>query len=184
MKLAIFATDKHWNFGNNDGSLPWGSPIKEDMKYFMSVTKNIGTVVMGAKTFMSLPRKLKDRCNVVVARPGSVLGSIRAKNNEIPDLMITATTTTSFELIDKKLASKDIKEYALIGGAGLISKAVESGFLDQIHMTLVEGEYPADIKLKPPEKELKATQILTSTTNDGIILLFYLFKNLEDINDT
>lgn len=52
-----------------DGLLPW-SKIDEDMRYFRELTTN-QTVVMGSKTFFSLPKKsrpLPSRRNIVVTR--------------------------------------------------------------------------------------------------------------------
>ncbi|AIZ02886.1 dihydrofolate reductase [Escherichia phage vB_EcoM_VR26] len=53
-------------FGLDDG-LPWGH-IKKDLQNFKARTKN-SIVLMGAKTFESLPSTLKGRFHVVVADP-------------------------------------------------------------------------------------------------------------------
>ena len=61
---AIVAVDRNWNIGNK-GELLFR--IKEDMKFFKETT--VGkVVVMGRKTFESLPNKqpLKDRINLVI----------------------------------------------------------------------------------------------------------------------
>ena len=61
---AIVAVDKLWGIGSNGDLL---FRIKEDMKFFKLTTIN-RVVVMGRKTFESLPNKepLKDRINLVI----------------------------------------------------------------------------------------------------------------------
>jgi dihydrofolate reductase len=61
---AIVAIDKQNRIGRN-GKLPWSSPA--DMRHFASRTKH-STVLMGRKTFDSLPRVLPFRHHVVLTR--------------------------------------------------------------------------------------------------------------------
>jgi len=61
---AIVAIDKQGRIGRN-GKLPWSSPA--DMRHFASRTKH-STVLMGRKTFDSLPRVLPFRHHVVLTR--------------------------------------------------------------------------------------------------------------------
>ena len=48
-----------------DNNLPWKIP--SEMKYFRQITAN-NTVLMGAKTFESIGKPLKDRHNIVITR--------------------------------------------------------------------------------------------------------------------
>jgi dihydrofolate reductase len=61
---AIVAIDKQGRIGRN-GKLPWSSPA--DMRHFASRTR-YATVLMGRKTFDSLPRVLQFRHHVVLSR--------------------------------------------------------------------------------------------------------------------
>jgi len=61
---AIVAIDKQGRIGRN-GKLPWSSPA--DMRHFASRTKH-STVLMGRKTFDSLPKLLEYRHHVVLSR--------------------------------------------------------------------------------------------------------------------
>ena len=64
MIAAIVAVDNNWGIGY-DGELL--ERIPEDMKYFRELTEN-NTVIMGRKTWDSLPKKpLQNRINVVVS---------------------------------------------------------------------------------------------------------------------
>jgi len=61
---AIVAIDKQGRIGRN-GKIPWSSPA--DMRHFASRTKH-STVLMGRKTFDSLPKVLDYRTHVVISR--------------------------------------------------------------------------------------------------------------------
>ena len=63
---AIMACDSHGGIGKNN-QLPWQS-LDGDLQRFKSLTLN-STVVMGYKTWVSLPKKpLPNRHNVVISR--------------------------------------------------------------------------------------------------------------------
>ena len=67
MKLpynAIVAMDQHGRIGR-DGKLPWACP--EDLRIFASRTK-FSTMLMGRKTFESLPKVLPHRHHVVLSK--------------------------------------------------------------------------------------------------------------------
>ena len=114
-------------FGLDDG-LPWGH-IKQDLQNFKARTKDT-ILIMGAKTFMSLPDVLPGRQHVVVQdldRP-----YVQAKNGMFADWY---TSMEEFENIingcdgfainvnkDSKRLFKD-GTYSVIGGIDLIKKA-------------------------------------------------------------
>ena len=74
MISAIVAVDNNWGIGYNGDLL---EHIPEDLKYFKALTTG-HVVVMGRKTWESLPRKpLKDRLNIVISsQPRGVLGEM------------------------------------------------------------------------------------------------------------
>lgn len=64
MVTQILAVDEEWGIGK-DNTIPWHN--KEDFKHFKETTKG-GFVVMGRKTWDSLPKKPLDcRINVVIS---------------------------------------------------------------------------------------------------------------------
>ena len=63
---AIFACDDNWGIGK-DGGLPWPHN-SADLKWFKESTGN-STVVMGSRTWESLPKKpLPNRFNIVITK--------------------------------------------------------------------------------------------------------------------
>lgn len=64
----ILALCKKNNGIGKDGKMPWHF-LKEDMNYFKTITKN-GTVIMGRKTWESIPKKkrpLINRTNIIIS---------------------------------------------------------------------------------------------------------------------
>ena len=82
MITIIAAVSSNWCIGS-DGKIPWNIP--GDMKHFRDITMG-GTVVMGRKTWESLPSKYKPlpgRTNVVLTRSSEYVlprGVVRARS--------------------------------------------------------------------------------------------------------
>lgn len=65
MKLiAIAAIGKNWELGLN-GDMPWKRALKTDLRFFKKVTMG-HPVLMGRKTFETLPGVLPGRTNIVI----------------------------------------------------------------------------------------------------------------------
>jgi len=158
LKNVIFAVGEDESFGNFDGTLPWGKPIKEDMLHFRHITQTTGAVVMGYNTFKSLPTKLDKRTNIVLTKPNTEYNDLVAKDGSSPDIVLPFSTLR-FNLIDDMLGRQGIKAYSVIGGVGLITKAINSGIIKDVFATLVKGEYNSDIKLNLEDLNVKLTEI-------------------------
>ena len=71
---CIFACDESYGIGKNN-ELPWSIP--DDLKYFKEITKG-ATVIMGRKTYDSLPNSVKplpDRQNIVLTNNQNLISS-------------------------------------------------------------------------------------------------------------
>lgn len=148
-KCVVFAMDKNKGFGYK-GGLPWGR-IPDDMERFATLTKQYKNVVMGVNTFKSLPSKLKERTNIVLAR--RVDDVIMASDGTKPDLILAAGL--DFDVVDLSLFYKGIEEYAVIGGAKLIVEAVDSSLIDDVYMSVIDGEYKADVFMPDVNKDIE-----------------------------
>ena len=121
-------------FGLNDG-LPWGH-ISQDMKNFKAATDNT-TLLMGAKTFMSLPKALKGRPSIVVTKRNSELPKTKA--NETAEYYIfedelipflEGKSTAGLSAWNSYEYKRDMKMHAgyedisVIGGANILNIAL------------------------------------------------------------
>lgn len=147
MDFAIIAAmDENRGIGKNNG-LPWH--LSADLKHFAVSTKG-GTVIMGRKTWDSLPpayRPLKGRLNIVVSR-----GDI-----ELPESVQLAHS------LDEALAHAQGKTF-VIGGATLYAEAITHPSCTELHLTEIEEttdcdaffpEIPTRFKIKDMSEEME-----------------------------
>jgi dihydrofolate reductase len=107
-----------------DGAIPWH--ISDDLKRFKALTTG-KTVVMGRKTWDSLPRKpLPNRRNIVVTRQA--------------DWLAEGAETMPLE---KALRQPDV---LVIGGAEIYRAALDHA--DRIELTQVHGAFDGDAKFE------------------------------------
>jgi dihydrofolate reductase len=131
MKLpynAIVAMDQHGRIGK-DGKLPWASP--EDLKLFASRTK-YSTILMGRKTFESLPNVLPHRHHVVLS-----------KQDHPPQENVTFVKTR-FDAIDS--CTLQNKPVWVIGGASVYKQFLsmcESIVIT--HFNIISVPSPGDV---------------------------------------
>lgn len=131
MIKVVFAhsfSTKGMSFGTQNG-LPWPH-IKEDMAMFQESTYH-SVVVMGMKTWESLPSRLEGRINVVM---GKYLPDNKA--GQVPDMLMHGDLYQA--LTDLKVTYPE-RDVCVIGGLNLIEEAID--FADEIHITAI---YPSD----------------------------------------
>ena len=155
MIRAILACDENWGIGKN-GVLPWPhNPA--DLKWFKENTVNC-TVVMGRKTWESLPMKpLPKRENIVVS----------STKVEGADTTVSMSQLTRFTLPKLKSAS----DIWIIGGAQLIKHLLP--YIDSIHLSRIEGVYECDTFL-PVESILE--QFALDTVDNGELYIEHWIK--------
>lgn len=144
----IFATNSKHVFGVNN-TIPWH--CSKDLKHFNRVTtdpfqKNV--LVMGRKTFESLPKKLDDRLHVVISR----------NTVERADY--------SFAGFDDFLKQSDYlfepeQKIFLIGGAGLIQEVYKTykgrGVIENIYYNMIKDDNNYE---NEPERVVFSEEIL------------------------
>jgi dihydrofolate reductase len=107
-----------------DGALPWRLP--RDMRHFKELTTG-HTVIMGRKTYDTLPRPLPNRRNIVITR----------------DRSYQATGADVFHnLSNALLAASEDGEVFVAGGAQVYALALPSA--DRIHLTVVHAVLQGD----------------------------------------
>ena len=115
----IWAQDQNGGIGKNS-KLPWHIP--EDLKNFKRLTLH-STIVMGRKTWTSLPLKpLPDRRNIVLSS-NSITG---------------VESYHSIKHCIKTLSKDDIKRVFVIGGAQIYRHFIHQS--DVLHITFVDAK--------------------------------------------
>ena len=112
----IWAQDSNGGIGK-DGKLPWH--ISEDLKNFKKITLD-STIIMGRKTWMSLPFKpLPKRRNIVLS------------SSDIPNIEVYHNIENCIKILKKESISKIF----IIGGASLYKAFFD--YATHLHITLI-----------------------------------------------
>ena len=121
MISLIAAVDKNNAIGKDNKLL---FHIKEDLLFFKETTIN-HTIIMGRKTFESLPGVLPLRKHIILTRDKSY------KVND-PQVKIESSLKSLLE----DLKDKD-EEVFIIGGGEIFEQVMESGLVDKIYLTII-----------------------------------------------
>lgn len=134
--------------------------IREDMKFFKNTTMG-HTVVMGRRTWESLPKKLPGRKNVVVTR------------NEIDGADETVT-----ELPKYIQEHKDTEEEIfVIGGAMLYNEFLP--YAKNLYLTEVDASAEADVFFPSFDKSHYKRITLDNGNDEGIKYEFVKYEKIE-----
>ena len=116
------------------GALPWR--LKSDLAIFRAVTMG-KPVIMGRKTWESLPRKpLVGRTNIVLSRAGSF---------EPRGALVCDDFSEAVQIGREQAEEDGPDEVCVIGGASLFELALKRA--GRIYLTEVEAEVEGDVRL-------------------------------------
>jgi len=126
MQLSLIVAMTRAGVIGRGGGLPW--KLSSDLKRFKALTMG-HAIVMGRKTFESLPRALPGRKLIVVSR---------AKALPAPaDVLVASSLGEAL-----RLAGDDDKPY-VIGGGEIFEQALPEA--DRLYVTWVEAEVAGDV---------------------------------------
>ena len=107
-----------------DNSMPWYLP--EDLKHFKRTTLG-KPVIMGRKTWESLPKALPGRLNIVITRQ--------------PDYVAEGATVVAS--VDEALqAVKDMPDAFIMGGAEIYRQTIDR--VTVAHITVINADFEGD----------------------------------------
>lgn len=137
MIKLIAAVSKEWGIGNDNDLLFF---IKEDMKHFKELTEG-HFVLMGRKTFESLPKPLKNRVNVVLTR-----------NKKIPHPPEIYVIDSVEHVLNHYYSGTQEKDIWVIGGSSVYKAFMP--YADEVYLTHIDKEAES-IETYFPKDELK-----------------------------
>lgn len=123
VKLVVAASQNH--VIGNKGKLPWHIP--EDLRHFKEQTKGM-PMIMGRKTFDSLPKILPGRIHVVITRGKWKPDKEGAELNN--NVLVFNDIDTAF------MALQNFPTVAVIGGGEIYKLAIP--YVDEIVLTRVD----------------------------------------------
>ena len=171
--VGVHATN--WAIGSS-GKIPW--KCRADMKFFKETTSNVSNstklnaVIMGRKTFESLPGPLPNRLNIVLTK-GSLLIPPLIKNN------VSIVFSNDFDkIIDELELNSNIETIFVIGGEMVYKQALQHPKCEKIYLNMVHVDCDlsgADAFF--PEIDLTKYGLVETTIIDPTVTS-YVYKRL------
>jgi dihydrofolate reductase len=133
---------------------------KDDKRRFVELTKQAGVVVMGATTFKTLPRPLKDRLNIVYSTAGTFEG---VENTKLDPISLI-----------KSLEDRGFSRVAICGGASIYSMFLQAKVVKKLYLTVEPILFGKGISLFNNSLEnINLALVSSTTTSGGTIFLEY-----------
>lgn len=144
----IAAIGKNRELGKNN-NLIWHLP--NDLKFFKQVTSN-HSIIMGRKTFESLPRMLPNRKHIVLTTSENLPSEVEVYK-ELKQLLERYKDTT--------------EEIFIIGGASIYSQFLEHS--DKLYLTEIDEEdKDADVFFPEFDKSNYTSELIKENEDNGI----------------
>jgi dihydrofolate reductase len=170
--ILIAAVTVNGKIAHNDKEfVSWTS--QDDKQYFMEISKNAGVVIMGRKTYETLEAPLPDRLNVVLTNDGD---SIESNENLMK-------YSGDFNELLVELEEKGYNECILAGGKSIYTQFLNSGLVDEMHITVVPiifGNGVDFLDMIEEDIELEITD--RDTLGDKEVLIKYKVQNPAELS--
>lgn len=159
MSVSIIASvGRNFELGKNN-DLIWH--FKQDMKFFKETTLG-HTVIMGRRTFESLPKVLPNRLNVVITSDSSY----SAEN-----IVVVSSVEQALKYCDN--------EEAFVLGGGMIYKEFLP-FADKLYLTEIEDSLEnADTYFPSFDKNEYKRTVVKSTDENGIAFSHIIYEKIK-----
>lgn len=173
MNLSIIvACDQKRGIGINN-KLPWN--LKADLKHFSEITINPdkqkqNVVVMGRKTWESLPEKFKplpNRLNVVLSRHDHL--------NLPQGVLWFESFNHALEALEEKKA--DLGEIFIIGGGKLYEEMIFHPACRKIYLTEIQDIYHCDTFFPEIPSDFKKIFESKIQEENGVSFKFLIYQN-------
>lgn len=155
--LIAISADGFIATAGDASSLEWTSG--EDKKFFVQKTKEIGTMIMGRKTWETIGQPLMGRKIIVItSHPDRWL--------PIKD-MVEFTNEQPVDLIARLEMEDELQDIVLAGGAKLYNQFFRQGLVNDVFLTqesAVLGD-GVPLELDKEEWDLVDTQVLSESTS-------------------
>lgn len=129
---VVAAHARNYVIGDH-GQIPWMGQFPEDMKHFRQLTEGPGkAVLMGRKTYESLPAPLRNRINIVMTRQ---------KTYPLDPYVVRVENHAQ---AIRWAERNGIHKLFVIGGAEIYKEALS--YADDIWVTTIDADYKGDAK--------------------------------------
>jgi dihydrofolate reductase len=135
-----------------------------DKKLFVRVTKEMGTIVMGARTFETIGRALPGRRNIIYTHhPEAITAEGVETTNESPTNLL------------RRLKSEGTTGVAICGGAQIYTLFMQAGLIDELYLTNVAVLFGTGVKLFSNALDAQLKLLDTQPLDDRAVMLHYSY---------
>ncbi len=160
--IAAISADGKIGQAPGQSSLEWTS--KEDTRFFVEKTKEIGTVVMGNTTFKTFGKPLKGRRLIVMTHTISPERAERVEGIEF--------TSESVLALVARLENEGVTHLAVCGGASVYSQFLQSGLVNELFLTVEPVLFGEGIPLVSGIGRIDLKLIESRPLGQGILMHF------------
>lgn len=145
----------------DQSSMDWTS--KEDTKFFIDKTKELGVVVMGRKTFATFNKPLKGRRLIVITR------------NPATETVMEGVEYTAEDpqTLVARLESEGVTQLALAGGSSIYSQYLAAGLVSELFLTVEPVLFGNGVPLANGFERYDLKLLEISKINEQAVLLHY-----------
>lgn len=163
--VASITADGFIGQDESQSSMAWTS--REDTRFFVQKTKEVGTVLMGSTTFQTIKEKhlpFSDRTIVVLSR------SLDLPQFDATEVRVEQGSPSE---VLAKLESEGITELVLAGGSSVYTSFMKAGLVDELFLTIEPIVFGTGIKLFSENIERKLDLIEVIELSDSVKVLHY-----------
>jgi dihydrofolate reductase len=133
-----------------------------DKKLFVEVTKAMGTMVMGSRTFATIGRALPGRRTIVyTTHPDDITADGVETSSEAPAELVA------------RLTREGADGLAICGGASIYGQFMAAGVVDELYLTVAPKLFGTGVPLFAEPLDATLTLLDTRKLDDNTILLHY-----------
>lgn len=127
MKFSIIAAIAQNGVIGLNGSMPWR--LKSDLQRFKRITIN-SPIIMGRKTWESLPAPLKNRSHIILTRDISY-------ETKFDNVVVVNSLQEAQNIAIKEAIKLNKQEIFIIGGAQIYYKFLKEKLVDKLYITWI-----------------------------------------------
>ncbi|NQV88874.1 MAG: dihydrofolate reductase [Parcubacteria group bacterium] len=151
-------------------SLDWTS--KEDTRFFIDKTKEVGTLVMGSTTFATIGKPLPGRRIIVLSKDDSKEPRFSSIETVPPGGSVEFANKSAEELV-ADLGHEGVESLVVGGGSSVYSQFLQAGLVTDLYLTIEPVLFGAGIPLASGFDRIEMSLVDVTKLNDQAVLLHY-----------
>ena len=169
--IAAMSVDGKIAQSRDQLSLDWTS--KEDTRFFIEKTKEIGVMVMGATTFETIGKALPGRRIIVLSKDDGLEPRFGFQDSISAEGSVEYANMPVDELV-QALESQNIEQLAVAGGSSVYSQFLQKGFVTDLYLTIEPVLFGSGIVLASGFDRIDMSLVDMKKLGEQTVLLHYV----------